>query len=133
MDIPILVRVSLDGVSDAGAIDTEVYCVNLTQQPFQISTRSTSFTTVDEEAGTVVEHGSGPAHVILLPGEATMVGSVAGWEWDGHVGIELRLREAGSATGVRVSYDLKRGEGDYLIEALGRRGRIVPPSHVSRM
>jgi hypothetical protein len=133
MDIPILVKVSLEGISDAGQVDTEVYCVNLTQQPFQISARSTSFTTVDEEAGTVIEHGSGPAWVILLPGEAKMVGDVAGWEWDGYVGMELRLREVGSTTGLRASFDLKRGAGDFTMKALGKRGQVIPPSHTNQI
>ena len=133
MDIPLLVRVSFGGVSEAGEIDTEVYCVNLSSKPFQISVRSASFTTVDEEVGTVVEHGSAPAQMILLPGEAKMVSEVAGWEWDGYVGIELKLRESDASFGLRLSYDLKRSAGEFAIESLGKKGYIVHPSHTSRI
>lgn len=133
MDIPILVRVSLAGVADAGQIDTEIYCVNLTQKTFQILTRSDSFTTVDEEVGTVVEHGSLPSEILLLPGEAKQVGDVAGWEWDGYVGLELIIREMESGARLRVSYSLKRSVGDFTIEALGKSGQIVPPSYTNQI
>jgi hypothetical protein len=133
MDFPILIRVTLPGVYDAGQIDTELYCVNLTLKQFQVSTRSNSFTTVDEDVGTVIEHGSEPTEVILLPGEAKKVGDVAGWEWDGYVGIELRFKEDGSGEGMRVSYDLKRAAEGYRIEALGKSGRVVPPSYTRRI
>jgi hypothetical protein len=130
MDIPILVAVSLTGISDAGQIDTEIYCVNLTDKPFQVSTRSTSFTTVDEDTGAVVEHGSSPEQAILLPGEAKKVGDVAGWEWDGHVGIELRFREEGGAADLRASYDLKRAAESFKLETLDKTGRIIPPGFI---
>jgi hypothetical protein len=133
MNIPILVRVMLAGVTDAGQVDTEVYCVNLTQKSFQISTRSNSFTTVDEEVGTVVEHGSPPSEVLLLPGEAKQVGDVAGWEWDGYVGLELIFRELESAARLRVSYSLKTSAGDFTIESLGKSGQIVPPSYTNQI
>jgi hypothetical protein len=85
----------LPGVTDAGQIDTEVFVVNQTLITYQISSESTSFTTVDEEVGTVVQHGSAPKRIVLRPGEAALIATVRGWEWDGHVGMLIRFIREG--------------------------------------
>ena len=128
MDLPVIVRVWLEGVTNPGEIDAEVYCVNHTDQPFLVTARSTSFTTVDEEAGTALRHGSYPVETLVLPGEAKRVGDVAGWEWDGAVGMQLRFRAVGSAASLRAGYNLRNPAEAFTIEPLGKRGHIIPPS-----
>ncbi|GAB4205320.1 MAG: hypothetical protein OHK0022_31300 [Roseiflexaceae bacterium] len=130
MDLPLLVRVGLGGVTNPTEIDTEIYCVNHTGQPLLVAARSTSFTTVDEESGSAAHHGSRPTQILIGPGEAKMVGDVVGWEWDGAVGMELRFRPVGVATGLRVGYNLRRPGEPLMIEALGERGHLIPPSFV---
>ncbi len=130
MELPILVKVWLEGVTNAGEIDAEIYCINQTGQPFLVAARSTSFTTVDEETGSAVHHGSRPVEILIAPGEATLVGDVMGWEWDGVVGMELCFRAVGAAAGVRASYNLKEPQGPYAIEALGKNGFLIPPGTI---
>jgi hypothetical protein len=126
-DLPLIVLVSLPGVTDASDVDSEVYCVNDTGERFWIAVKSSSFTTVDEDAGTVVEHGSAPGTLDLVPGAWAKIGEVRGWEWDGHVGMEVQLWCASAPEWNRQAYGLKRGSGRYTIAGLGREGVIVPP------
>ncbi len=128
MDLPLIVKVSLPAREDAGEIDTEVYCVNTTPRRFVVSTRSNSFTTVDDDTGTSVQHGSKPTKIQLGPGEAAIVADVAGWEWDGHVGVDVTYEGGGDT--VHASYALKRSAGSYTIKSVGRTGDIVPPAYV---
>lgn len=128
MDLPLVVKVGLPAPKDAGEIDTEVYCVNTTPHRFVVSTRSNSFTTVDEDTGTAIEHGSKPTKIQLGPGEAALVADVAGWEWDGHVGLDV-MYEGGGNT-VRGNYDLKTAAGSYTITSVNKTGDIVPPAYV---
>ncbi|HEU4328151.1 MAG TPA: hypothetical protein VFS21_33755 [Roseiflexaceae bacterium] len=127
MEIPIIVKVWIEGATNPIEIDAEIYCVNTTDRPFLVATRSTSFTTVDEEVGTAVHHGSRPVEILIGPGEATMVGDVMGWEWDGFVGMDVSFRPAGQATGVRASYNLGESQGRYTIEPLGKNGLLIAP------
>jgi hypothetical protein len=124
--IPIIVRVDIPGVTDAGEVDAEVYCVNDTGEPFSIRVRSNSFTTVDEDAGTVVRHGSDPVERSLAPGAAVRIAAVRGWEWDGHVGVEVEYRGERGGGWERRTYGLKRSGERFRIDAVAREGCIVP-------
>lgn len=128
--LPLIVRVLIRGVSDPGEIDTEVYCVNTTPDRFALEVRSSSFTTIDEEEGTVVKHGSGPIRGTLAPGAAVRVGQVRGWEWDGYVGLEVEY--ANCATGIRQgkSYSLKNTGSGYRLPGTDTDGFLVPSDTV---
>jgi hypothetical protein len=124
-DFPILVRVSVEHtVFDADA-DAKIYCVNVTEKTFSIST-SGSFTKI-EESGEGVQHGSPPLSFLLLPGELKLVADVEGWEWDGHAGIGITFQESGSSSVVTKAYNLKASKEDYLIEPLNLKGRVIDP------
>lgn len=126
--LPIIVGISVPPTRyDPDAVDTEVYCVNTTSLAYAISVRSESFTTVDEEEGTVVEHGSAPGKHRIQPGEYVMVADVEGWEWDGHVGIEVSFQAEGSSVITVKTYNLKEGGKEFLIAQLKKRGRIIAP------
>jgi hypothetical protein len=126
-DLPLVVRVPVTHTQfDIDAVDAEVYCVNSTPFEFNVSTRSESFTTVDEESGDTASHGSDPVVRKLAPGVTAMIAAVRGWEWDGHVGIEVKFERDGLPTVVK-SYNLKSGSGDFTIEPGGRKGRVVSP------
>lgn len=124
---PLIVRVHVPGVADAGEVDTEVYCVNATSEDFAVDVHSNSFTTVDEEVGTVVEHGSAPVQTWLAPGAAVRVAQVRGWEWDGHVGITVDFTRRADGGRARKTYALKRGAEPYTVPGLGKEGCVVPP------
>jgi hypothetical protein len=127
-ELPILVRVTVPKTGfDPDAVDAEIYCVNTTAETFSISTAGESFTTLDEESGEGVKHGSQPLNFLLLPGELKLVADVKGWEWDGHVGIEITFQESGSSEITRKSYNLKQSKKDYLIESLNLKGRVIEP------
>ncbi|CAN5369267.1 hypothetical protein BH09BAC5_BH09BAC5_21850 [soil metagenome] len=126
MNLPKLVRISiLQTEFNPSAIDAEVYLVNDTELTFRIAVNSESFTTIDENSGETVEHGSLPAAFISLPGNVHLVANVEGWEWDGHVGVKLYFRENVSEEKSEKVYDLKSSSGDYFIEKMGISGRII--------
>ena len=126
--LPLIVSVSLAGVTDPGEIDTEVYCVNETDDTFTVVVGSTSFTTVDEDHGVVLDHGPPPAHLVLEPGAVQRVATVRGWEWDGHVGVAIEYLHHGSWRRERVSYSLKRPGLSYTIPILGAEGTLILPT-----
>jgi hypothetical protein len=126
--LPILVKVSVpQNGFNPDAVDAEIYCVNITAETFSISTSSESFTTLDEESGEGVNHGSQPLSFLLLPDEIKLVADVKGWEWDGHVGIKMSFQESGSSTVVTNDYNLKESKEDFLIESLNLKGRVIAP------
>ena len=125
-ELPHIVCVRIPGVTDASLVDTEVFAMNETSVTYQIFAESTSFTTVDEEVGTVVEHGSTPHVAALHPGEAALIGMVRGWEWDGHVGVLIRFVDAASSAETVRSYAFKRGDERLMLPGGTREGWIVP-------
>lgn len=121
-----IVRVPREGVRDAGEIDTDIYCANLTATPFLVEVRSASFTTVDEATGAALTHGADPVAILLAPGAAAKIGDVAGWEWDGFVGLDLIFQADGAASRVRGRYRV--GESAAPFNAIGIEGRVIAPS-----
>lgn len=127
-NLPLVVRVYLvHSKFDPDAVDAEIYCVNTTETTFSIATKSESFTTVDEETGTVAEHGSSPKIISIASGESVLIADVKGWEWDGHVGINISFLEEGNNSTVVKSYNFKGSKSDFTIPSSGKTGRIIPP------
>ena len=116
---------------DPGAVDAEVYCMNTTKSVFMIETSSESFTTVDPENGDTVEHGSSPVDVTLQPGEVVLVADVKGWEWDGHVGLEVIFSKPQNKFSVTHSYNLKESSKDFYIPSIDKNGRTIAPMKFS--
>jgi guanosine-3',5'-bis(diphosphate) 3'-pyrophosphohydrolase len=125
LDLPILVTVPVAGVTSPDDVDTEVYCVNLTDQIMYVDVRSASFTTFDDDSGGALGHGSPRSRGLLSPGEAKRVGDVAGWEWDGAVHMKLTVRGTGEK--ISADYDLKAPAGQYTIDKLGKEGSVILP------
>lgn len=126
--IPILIRVSIPQKGfDIDAVDVEIYCYNSTDAQYFFSTKSESFTTIDEETGITAEHGSDSGIFILNPGEHIKIAEVLGWEWDGHVGIELAFRKTGDTKTILKSYNFKSSSGDFQIPGFELMGRIIKP------
>lgn len=113
---------------DPDAVDAQVYCINTSESALLISTASESFITVDEETGATADDASKLPEFTLKPGEARLIAEIQGWEWDGHVGIELRFRSPNSKEITKASYNFKSSTADYYIEALKLQGRIIEPS-----
>lgn len=128
-DLPLVIRVNVIHTTfDIDAVDAEIYCVNTTSTDFSITTKSESFTTLDEETGLAAEHGSDPKAVSLAPGESVLIAEVKGWEWDGHVGINLSFQTKGNNVAVIKSYNFKESNADFTIASSGKTGRIIPPT-----
>lgn len=126
--LPIIIRVSvIQPKFDPDATDAEIYCVNTTSKEFHISTNSESFTTIDEEIGTTINHGSQALTFKLAPNESVLVANVLGWEWDGHAGIEISFRQTGNDAVIVKSYNLKESKSDFTIPLSGKKGRVIPP------
>jgi len=125
--LPVIVRVYLENQGfDMDAVDAEIYCVNNTPYTFFISTKSESFTTIDEDSGLTAEHGSDPLVKKLLSGEYYKIAEVKGWEWDGHVGIEVAFVQEKSENMVLKSYDFKTGKSNFSV-APDKKGRLISP------
>ncbi|WP_106640375.1 hypothetical protein [Allosphingosinicella vermicomposti] len=128
-DLPAIVRVSREGVTDATEIDTDIYCANLTPTLFHVEVRSASFTTVDEETGAALAHGADAMAILLAPGATARIGDVAGWEWDGFVGLDIIFQADGATSRTRCRFRL--GESVAAFKALGIEGRLIAPSGCS--
>lgn len=121
--IPLIVLVEIDSKS-ADDVDTEVYCLNTTERAWLVDVQSESFTTVDEEVGTVVEHGSPPMSRLVEADEAVKVAEVRGWEWDGYVGIEVTFRVPDSEERYHETYPFRRRNRTIDLPGIGP-GRVV--------
>ena len=131
-ELPLLVCVPIETGGNASLTDTEIYCVNLTSRTFEVAARNESFTTVDEETGAGIAHGSPPKTMVLAPGEAAQVGDVVAWEWDGAVGMNITYTPDGDGPPVFASFLLNwdRGPETLTIPSNGKTGRIATPSRI---
>ena len=130
-DLPIVLTLRTPG-TNAGAVDTEVYCINVTREAVRIAVSSTGFSTIDDE-GTLLHHGSAPVELTLAPGEAARIGDVVAWEWDGHVGLFVTYAGVESGRVRRATYNLRHGidhrqPRPHAFDAKG--GYITPPAYV---
>ena len=131
-ELPIVLNIRTPG-TDAGAVDTEVYCVNVTPDAFRVAASSTSFSTVDDE-GTVMEHGAPPVELELRPGEAGRISDVVAWEWDGAVMLLVMFTNLATGVAYRALYSLAKGIDHRrwrLSGALEKSGYVSPPTLVS--
>lgn len=127
-NLPLIIRVDIPQTKfDVDAVDAEIFCVNTTSVIFSISSNSESFTTVDEEIGTVAQHGSDPVRISLAPGEFRKIAEVHGWEWDGHVGISIVFQSNEKKNSIVKNYDFKQSKSDFDFPNSALTGRIIPP------
>lgn len=128
--LPIIVRIPVPQEKfDPDAIDTEVYCVNITNDNYRIEILPESFTTIDEESGATAAHGSPETHFMLGPGESAQAAEVAGWEWDGHVGIAVCFTNISNGAVSKRSYNLKHSVRSFFLSQHGKEGRVIPPEN----
>ena len=106
-DLPIVLTLHTPG-TNAGAVDTEVYCINVTCQAVRIAVSSTGFSTIDDD-GTLLHHGSSAVELTLSPGEAARIADVVAWEWDGHVGLFIVFTDVENGRERRATYNLRHG------------------------
>lgn len=123
----ILIRVPVEQKKfDPDAIDTQVYCINTSDHELHIKLNEESFLTLDEENGDAVSFSGAKKEFILAPEQAHLISEICGWEWDGHVGVELSVRSADNPEAKTYSYDFKSGSGDYYFEEQKVNARIIP-------
>lgn len=124
----LIIKVNVEQTKfDPGAVDAQVYCVNISTHDLEIEMLNQSFTTIDDDSGLTAQHGTSNHKFILKPNEVKLIAQVCGWEWDGHVGVEIKFNEVGSNLITKNSYDLKSSKQKYYIESLNLHGRIVEP------
>jgi hypothetical protein len=130
-ELPIVLVLRAPGLN-AGAVDTQVQCVNVTSRAYRIEVSSTGFTTIDDD-GTLLHHGSVPVQLTLAPGESGPIADVVAWEWDGHVGLFIVFTEVETGQVCRATYNLKHGAGhrpqDPAVGATS--GYITPPTTIA--
>lgn len=123
----IVVKVPVEHKSfDPDAVDMRVYCINSGETLLHVNLKGESFITIDEVEGTAAGDSS-VTEFTLEPGAVQLIAEIEGWEWDGHVGMEIGFRSVGTEKNTVGSYDFKTSAGDYFIEALKLQGRIVKP------
>lgn len=121
-----IVRVPVEQKTfDPDAVDAQIYCINTGNTPLSISFRNESFTTIDEETGLTASHGTDDHSFVLNPDEVKLIAVIQGWEWDGHVGMEIECKPLNGGTPIVQNYNFKSGSGDYTIESLSLTGRIM--------
>lgn len=133
-ELPIVLVLRTPG-TDSGAVDTEVYCVNVTEKACHVAVSSTGFTTIDDE-GTLLHHGSAPVQLTLDPGEAAKIADVVAWEWDGHVGLLIAFTDPETGAGCRATYNLRHRVAHSPQPARGfaaKGGYVTPPGYVTEV
>lgn len=131
-EVPAVVVHHLKG-TDADAVDAVIYCVNQTPHTFHLSTRSESFTTVDEQTGAVARYGP-PAELTVRPGETARLGDVYGWEWDGVVALDVAFLREGSPEWMRAIHTpngIRAPLRRMVIPGVGVEGPIAAPFWLS--
>lgn len=122
----LIVRVNVEQTKfDIDAVDARVYRINTSEKELVVDTSGESFMTIDEESGATADDNSSD-RFILKPGEVRLIAEIAGWEWDGHVGMKISYAPVAGGGSTSKSYDFKSGNGDYMIELLKLQGRVVP-------
>jgi hypothetical protein len=127
-ELPIILNIRVPG-TDAGAVDTEVYCVNVTPHAFGVAASGASMSTIDDD-GTVMEHGAPPVQLQLRPGEAGRIADVVAWEWDGWVALRVVFKNLATGVASRALYSLAKGIDQRTWRASGefvKSGYISPP------
>jgi hypothetical protein len=133
-DLPVVLTLHTPG-TNAGAVDTEVYCINVTREAVRIAVSSTGFSTIDDE-GTLLHHGSPPLDLRLAPGEAARIADVVAWEWDGHVGLFIVFTDVETGRVRRAAYNLRHGIDHRNAQPHafpGKGGYITPPVQLAAM
>jgi len=110
---------------DIDAIDARIYCINTSDGELAIGISGESFMTVDEESGETADDAA-TERFFLKPGEVHLIAEIAGWEWDGHVGMKITYAPLSGGKSISRSYDFKSGNSNYKIESLNLQGRVVP-------
>ncbi len=120
-----IVRVSIVQTTfNPDAVDAQIYCINTGETDLNVKLLSESFITIDEESGDTADDSTAE-EFSLTPGEVRLISEIAGWEWDGHVGMKISYAPVDRGKSVVKSYDFKSGSGDYRITSLNLEGRIV--------
>lgn len=121
-----IVRVSVEQkIFDPDAVDAQIYCINTSGLDILVSTSNESFITIDEETGATANDNSSE-RFILKPGEVRLISEIAGWEWDGHVGMKISYAPVVGGKSVSKSYNFKSASGNYRIDSLNLKGRVIP-------
>jgi len=128
-ELPIILNIRTPG-TDAGAVDTEVYCVNVTRYAFRVAASSASFSIIDDD-GTIMHHGAPAVELELRPGDAARISDVVAWEWDGRVGLLVAFTNLASGVACRAVYSLSLDIDQRTWRPSGVReksGYISPPT-----
>jgi hypothetical protein len=124
-DLPTLFTLEVPSQTPDDVTDI-IYLQNDTDRTFVATVISKFFTTVDEDSGEVLYHGSGGTDVELAPGQRVRVGDILGWEWDSVLDFRVEFRHARSTEPRRVSYTLRSQGHLRHIDGLGEVC-VVPP------
>lgn len=121
-----IVRVNIEQTTfNPDAIDAQIYCINTSETQLQVDISGESFITIDEDSGETADDKFSDRFK-LAPGEVRLISEIAGWEWDGHVGMAIECSSPIDSQRFRTTYNFKSGSENYYVASLGLEGRVIP-------
>ncbi len=118
-DLPTVIVKETESHHTADDVVEIIYLQNDTDRIWVATVRANFTTTVDDESGQALHHGSAGTEVKLAPGERARVGDVLGWELDSSLGLQIEFRHP-EGNGARVvHYMLEFGGPTREVDGLG--------------
>lgn len=124
-DLPALLIQDVPSRTADDVVDV-IYLQNDTERTYVATVRAKFSTTVDDESGEALHHGSAGTEVELAPGERARVGDIVGWELDSYLGFDIEFRRAEDCGSRRVHYDLGAGGRMRHVAGLGEVCEVEP-------
>lgn len=101
-----LIKVSVKQTQfNPDATDTIIYLFNPSDSAIDVTIKNASFITVDEDNGNTAGPSDDIVRIQLKPKSIEKITEIAGWEWDGFVGLEITDLK----TGKEFRFNLKNG------------------------
>jgi len=104
---PLVATVRRAASRSSDDVDTDIYVLNPSAEPFELKTSARFALTVNDETGAGVVHGPKPQSLVLSPASATRVGEVLGWELDSALFFQVSYRRVGAPAWSHWEVDLK--------------------------
>jgi hypothetical protein len=105
----------------------DIYLLNRGNESFEIEAAADFSTTVNEDIGQTLVHGSRPNTLILSPGAYALVGDIIEWELDSALWFDIFFRKKKGTQWYWLSYHLKGSDAKIVIPQLSIECWVVEP------
>ena len=119
---PLVATVPRPASSSSDDVESDIYVLNPTAEPFLLRTRARFSVTVDEVSGAAAEHGPAAGDTTLPAQSATKVGDILGWERDSALFFQISYRRVHERRWEHLGTDLKRSACVGHVPMVGARG-----------